>query len=150
MSLDVYLELEGATVLHTEPRIFVRVNGSTREMTREEWDERWPDREPVTMTPDVTTNEVYAANITHNLARMADKAGLYEYLWRPDELGVTKARELIAPLQAGLIVLGKYPGTFKALNPPNGWGTYEGLIRFVAGYLQACIEWPDATVRVWR
>jgi len=150
MSLDVYLELEGATVLHTEPRIFVREDGSTKELTREEWDERYPNREPVTTTPDVTTNEVYTANITHNLNKMAAEAGLYEHLWRPDELGITKAQELIEPLREGLKALGSDPERFKALNPPNGWGTYEGLIRFVAGYLQACEQWPDATVRVWR
>jgi len=151
MSLDVYLELEGAITLHTESRIYVRDGGSTKEITREEWDERYPDREPVTMPAGVDDSGiVYTANITHNLNKMAAEAGLYEHLWRPDEIGVTKAQELIEPLCEGLKALGSNPERFKALNSPNGWGTYEGLIRFVAGYLQACIEWPDATVRVWR
>ena len=29
---------------------------------------------------------VYGANITHNLGQMADKAGIYEALWRPYRL----------------------------------------------------------------
>jgi hypothetical protein len=29
---------------------------------------------------------VYNANITHNLGKMAEKAGLYETLWRPYRL----------------------------------------------------------------
>ena len=30
-------------------------------------------------------------NITHNLNKMASELGVYEHLWRPDEIGVTKA-----------------------------------------------------------
>lgn len=35
--------------------------------------------------------EVCALNITHNLGRMAKEAGIYQHLWRPEEIGVTKA-----------------------------------------------------------
>jgi len=41
---------------------------------------------------------VYDANITHNLGEMADEAGVYKHLWRPEEIGLTKAAELIEPL----------------------------------------------------
>lgn len=34
---------------------------------------------------------LYDANITHNLNRMADEAGIYEHVWRPEEIGVTTA-----------------------------------------------------------
>ena len=30
--------------------------------------------------------DLYSANITHNLGKMADAAGLYEALWRPHRL----------------------------------------------------------------
>jgi len=94
--------------------------------------------------------EVYSANITHNLGRMAKEAGIYMHLWRPDELGITKAHQLIEPLRKGLDVLKAEPDRFKALNPPNGWGSYDGLVRFVEGYLAACIAKPEATVDVDR
>ncbi len=48
---------------------------------------------------------VYESNITHNLTEMADAVGIYKYLWRPEELGITKAKDLIKPLADGLVVL---------------------------------------------
>ena len=41
--------------------------------------------------------EVYQANITHNLTKMADAAGIYMVCWRPEELGFTKAGQLSTP-----------------------------------------------------
>lgn len=38
----------------------------------------------------------------------------------------------------------------KKFNPENGWGDYDGLVRFVWEYLDACIEYPDADVEVSR
>ncbi len=93
---------------------------------------------------------VYSSNITHNLGEMADKAGIYEYLWRPDELGINRANELIAPLQEGLKNLKEKPDYFKQFNANNGWGVYENLVGFVEEYLANCIENPDAEVEVSR
>ena len=39
--------------------------------------------------------EGYEANITHNLSRMAQDAGIYHYLWRPEEMNITQAGQLI-------------------------------------------------------
>ena len=150
MSLDVYLKMEDTAILHTEPRIFIREDGSTKEITREEWDHRFPGREPVTLPATVKDGVVYTANITHNLNRMAEEAGVYEHLWRPDEIGAIKAGELISPLAHGLTVLCKEPERFRKFNPPNGWGTYEGLIQFMIRYLGACVKYPEAKVSVWR
>lgn len=94
--------------------------------------------------------EVYWANITHNLGRMAKEAGIYEALWRPDEQGWTKARNLIHDLQCGLSQLKGEPERFKKFNSPNGWGMYEHFVPFVEKYLEACIANPDADVEVSR
>ena len=94
--------------------------------------------------------DVYSANITHNLARMAGEAGVYEYLWRPENVGIVKAVTLIEPLSKGLSQLLGDPDKYKALNAENGWGTYDSLVEFVKEYLNACIEYPDADVRVSR
>ncbi len=153
MSLDVYLNAPKALPGRPGgPRIFVRRNGSTEEISREEWDELYPGREPVVFISDEEgdTCEVFSANITHNLGEMAKAAGLYEALWRPEENGIEYARDLIVPLATGLDVLVNDPEQFRVLNPPNGWGDYEGLVRFVARYLSACVHDPDATVSVWR
>ena len=96
------------------------------------------------------SDEVYWANITHNLGEMASEAGIYEALWRPEEIGKTKAGEIIELLKSGLSDLKSRPEYFKKFNPPNGWGTYEGLVSFVEKYLEACIEYPDAIIHISR
>ena len=96
------------------------------------------------------TAELYHANITHNLGPMAKAAGIYMELWRPEELGVIYAGELVEPLTAGLEKLEAEPEEFRKHNPPNGWGTYEGFVLFVREYLYACRKYPKANVRVWR
>jgi hypothetical protein len=93
---------------------------------------------------------VFDANVTHNLARMADEAGIYEHLWRPDEIGIETAAQLAEPLRAGLRKMEDDPERFKALNPPNGYGSYADFMPWVREYLAACIEHPKAKVRVWR
>lgn len=145
MSLDVYLKLPGAQST-TGERIFIREDGRNKELTRAEWDARYPDREPATMT----TEEVYSANITHNLGKMASEAGVYQSLWRPEELRFTRAEQLIEPLTRGLAHLRGDPEHFKQFNPENGWGNYEGLVEFVQEYLIACIRYPNAEISVSR
>ena len=98
----------------------------------------------------VMPTAIYDRNITHNLNKMAEEAGIYKHLWRPEELGITEAWQLVEPLRAGLALLMAEPGRFKALNPPNGLGSYEGLVEFVNDYLHACEENKEATVRVSR
>ncbi len=99
---------------------------------------------------EVEGQTIYEANITHNLNRMAEAAGCYRELWRPDEIGIETASQLIDPLKAGLMALVSDPVRFEALNPENGWGSYDGLVQFVTAYLKACIQHPGATVRVCR
>ncbi len=94
--------------------------------------------------------EVCALNITHNLGRMAKEAGIYQHLWRPEEIGVTKAAQLIEPLRAGLALLRSDEARFREFDAPNGWGCYEHFVPFVAEYLKACEEYPDADVHVSR
>ena len=150
MSLDVYLEVEKAVAVSEDPLICVRVDGRMREITRAEWDKVHPDREPIMITPEHETNTVYHGNITHNLGKMANKAGIYQALWRPEEVAITKGGELIELLATGLQKLRSDPDRFKAMNPPNGWGSYESLLEFVGEYLIACMAYPNATIRVWR
>lgn len=98
----------------------------------------------------VRPTTVYDANITHNLGRMAREAGIYMHLWRPDELGIKTAAELIDPLQAGLALLQSDEERFRMFDASNGWGRYEHLVKFVTEYLAACEANPDAEVRASR
>ncbi len=151
MSLDVYLAVKEATVVvPAEGSIYIREDGEIRQISRAEWQERFPGQEPVIIERGEPEAEVFWANITHNLNEMAMEVGLYEALWRPEEIDITKAGQLVGPLSKGLAVLAGGPQRFRALNPPNGWGDYEGLVHFVSRYLAACVEHPDAYVRVSR
>jgi hypothetical protein len=98
----------------------------------------------------IRPTEVYSANITHNLGRMAQEAVLYMPLWRPEEMRFTKAYQIIPMLEKGLDRLKAKPDFFKSFNPDNGWGSYESLVKFVEKYLVACKEYPDADIEVSR
>jgi hypothetical protein len=150
MSLDVYLELEDPTGYLAKQVIAIRENGTIREISRAEWDRRFPGCEPITYDEPEGNRTIYHANITHNLGAMAAEAGIYEHLWRPDEIGCELAQDLILPLNTGLETLQNDPERFKELNPSNGWGDYDGLVNFVARYLFACKLNPEARIRIWR
>jgi hypothetical protein len=89
-------------------------------------------------------------NITHNLGKMAEAAGLYESVWRPDEYGIEFACQMIGTLESGLEKLEADPDKYKAYNPPNGWGSYEGLCKVLREYLEVCRKHPNAEIKVCR
>jgi hypothetical protein len=99
---------------------------------------------------------VFDANITHNLNTMAmavifeDGHTLYEVLWRPDEHGWNKAHHIEHYLYLGMKELVARPKKYMKYNPENGWGSYEGLVKFVKDYHEACLENMDADLRISR
>ena len=93
---------------------------------------------------------VYEGNITHNLNRMAEACGIYMELWRPEEIGVIKAEQLINPLTDGLKKLKENPEYYRTFDSPDGWGRYFYFLPFVENYLNACIEYPEAIIEVSR
>lgn len=87
-------------------------------------------------------------NITHNLWKMADAAGVYGVLWSPKENNVKFARSLIKPLRQAIKVMKADPDKFRAFNAKNGWGTYDDFVPWLQELLEACEERPWARVRV--
>lgn len=98
----------------------------------------------------VRKTEIFEYNITHNLNRMAEAAGVYKALWRPEEIGAKKAEDIIPALTLGLANLEADPAHYRTFEPENKWGTYEGLRDFVRSYLEACKANPDAEIEVSR
>lgn len=94
--------------------------------------------------------EGYSSNITHNLNKMAKEAGIYYHCWRPEEIGVTKASQLIEPLRAAVALMKADKPRFEKHNAENGWGTYKHFLPWVEQYLAACESTPDADVSVSR
>lgn len=93
---------------------------------------------------------LYTANITHNLNDMAEALGVYEHLWRPDEIGITHAAQLFTPLTEAHTELSENPEKYKKYNPSNGWGDLYDLRGFIRRYAIACHKYPCANVKVDR
>jgi hypothetical protein len=96
------------------------------------------------------SDEGQGCSYCHNLNNMASAAGIYYHIWRPSEVDIGKAQDLIEPLSNGLNTLRTQQDIMKAYNPTNGWGSYESLVNLVENYLDACRQYPDATVEVCR
>jgi len=56
---------------------------------------------------------------------MAQSAGLYDCLWKPEENGIETAEDLIPLLVSGLEKLKANPEHFKKFEDSSGWGTYQ-------------------------
>ncbi|MAG50018.1 hypothetical protein CL621_00050 [archaeon] len=93
---------------------------------------------------------VYEANITHNLGAMAREAGIYHHLWRPEELNITLAKDLIEPIREGLADMRERSDHYKKYNSENGWGLYKHFVPWIQNYLDACIENPNSIIEVSR
>lgn len=89
---------------------------------------------------------VFETNITHNLNKMAEAAGIYEALWHPERLPSARAGDLIEPLTKGLMLLKLSPEYYSTFDALNGWGVYDDFVPFVEEYIKACREFPHATV----
>jgi len=104
----------------------------------------------------VQPTSVYSDNITHNLGKMAGEVKLsngltlYDVLWRPDEHSLKFAKDISELLDEGWNILLSDPKHFMTFNPDNGWGSYEGLEKFVYKYRNACWDNPDAELSISR
>ena len=150
MSLDIYLHVESPTEAKKTSGIYIRKKGRTVEITRQEWDQMYPNKEPIIVpTDDIEDKtEVFHANITHNLNRMADEAGIYYHIWQPERAEIERAEQLIQPLTWGVEQMKVDPDRFTALNPKNGWGSYDDFVPWLERLIKACKQYPDAKVTV--
>ena len=116
------------------------------------------------------TEDVYSANITHNLGKMAAEAGLYEALWRPYQLkegydipedeydeeydfekaNPVQAHEIIPIIEKGLEDMKARPKHYEKFNSSNGWGMYHNFVPWIEKYLQALKEYPESFVECDR
>ena len=104
-----------------------------------------------TGAPEPYKVQLFCANITHNLNKMAMEAGIYKCLWRPDELwNNPTADKVILHLEAGLVKLQSHPEHYRQFDASNGWGTYEDFVSFVEEVLNACKKHPKSNVVVSR
>jgi hypothetical protein len=94
--------------------------------------------------------EMFSANITHNLTAMAEEAGIYGIVWRPEENGITQAGQFIEPLTKAIAEMKADPARFEKHNSPNGWGMFENFLPWLEELLAACKQRPEESVRASR
>jgi len=92
--------------------------------------------------------EVFEANVVHNLGEMAEEAGLYKILWRPEEIDILLAKDAVPILERGLKALKENPEDFYPFAPEDKEGTYESLVKLVEDYLIACLRFPEGRISV--
>lgn len=154
MSLDITI-ISPKPVKRKSTGIFARIDGQTRELTREEAIKHFPDVNPESIQEiEIETNEFWHGNITHNLREMAEEClsfegyyNLYDLLWRNTQEPFTEnyINAYIAHLSYCLYVLKNDPEHFKKFNPANGWGDYEQLCEFVEEFIRALMDMPEGS-----
>ena len=84
-------------------------------------------------------------NVTYNLTPMLRAAG---YPGHREMLGAP-ASEAGGVFRSVADKLRSDPGQFHAMNPPNGWGTYELAIEFCDLMAADCAGHPKAVIGGW-
>ena len=89
--------------------------------------------------------EVAHANITHNMTELWYALGIYEILYN----GQGKyASDVYNQLHRALLRLEVDRAKWEAYDSPNGWGTYDGALRFLTIIVKACEEFPNARIDI--
>lgn len=82
-------------------------------------------------------------NMTSNVAPMWRKAGV-----DLREFQGLLAGRVIDSLNAAIDNMTNYPEDYRAMNPENGWGSYEGALDFLTSLRDACQKFPRAEIGV--
>lgn len=87
---------------------------------------------------------VFDQNITYNVGGMFRLA-----LGRPlRDFDGAPAVEACSIFRQGQRDMEDRPDVYKAMNPPNGWGSYEGALGFLRELADACAANPESWVRI--
>ncbi len=89
--------------------------------------------------------EVCDMNITHNVAPMWKAAGCYDALYNSQG---KQARDILPALLNALDNMKKDQKKYEAMNPVNGWGSFDSAVHWLEVFYEKCLEYPDAKVRV--
>ena len=146
MSLDVYINYKGkkqANYFLDHPYIYDDLTEGDKNAFNEE--------------------EYWSANITHNLGGMAKhipvrleggiETNLYYICWRPEEITPLiniDTNTILEGLIQGIAYMLTHRKELLEYESPNGWGTYNGFMKFLLNYKQACEDNPNCKIEVSR
>lgn len=100
----------------------------------------------------------WVASITHNMNKMAqkifvseNKETLYDYVWRPEELGrEIDTKEMVKILTKGIYIMISKRKSLLRYEPENGWGSYDSFLKFLIEYKEACEDNPRCVIEASR
>lgn len=98
-------------------------------------------------TTDIDGNRVVHEVVcghTYNLAPMWYKA--LPFLTSTKDLDGMLCRDLHLLLTAGLVDIWENHAEYKALNPENGWGDFEGFVEIFARFTRMTLQYPSGKV----
>lgn len=58
--------------------------------------------------------------------------------------------EAAGPLRQGIERMRADPDHYQAMNPENGWGDYEGALKYLERLYEGCCNHPKATIQIRR
>lgn len=82
---------------------------------------------------------------TYNLSPMWRLAGVFN--GASSELEGLRATELADRAARGLLRAVTRPAEFRALNPSNGWGDFDGFVEILTHTAIVCAEHREGTIR---
>lgn len=95
---------------------------------------------------EMVRTEIHCQNITNNLTEMAHNSGIYEILWRPNENGCYKAKDIIYILKNGIRELKENKNYYKRFDSENGCGIYEDFVSWLINLLEVCEKYPNSEI----
>lgn len=90
--------------------------------------------------------DVYEDNITYNLAPMYYKC--IDINGGLKALNGMKCKDAVPVLNRAIDDLIENKEEYEKLNPKNGWGSYEGLLKSLKSLRIACLENPSGKVEI--
>ena len=88
---------------------------------------------------------VEVGNITWNLLPMFRLAMATNF----KDLNGKKCKDVIPILKRAVEEMKDAPDIYKALEPPNKWGTYEEGLNFLKNFLCECEENPECKISIF-
>ena len=89
----------------------------------------------------VTESRNYTYNVSPMFRAALGGKGL-------NDLQGLSGAEAAVKLTSALAFMVGHRDEMVALNPENGWGDYNGALRFLEGILEDCLKHPKAQVRI--
>jgi hypothetical protein len=87
------------------------------------------------------TESNYTYNVSPMLKAIDWKEGIHI-------LNGKKAQDCVLSLQFGIRKMEDNSAEYIAMNPENGWGSYEGCLKWLRTILSHCEQHPLATLRI--